>query len=145
MTTQRATHQCSEYIARQHRRLFSIPPVRATGGRALLSDIHNLVAKRKKQTRRQRLGEEIGQVVGAAHERHRDVVRFEALPHEEMASIDMLGALMVLRIVSEIDGRLVVQRQAGRRIGRQPQIVEQRSQVHCLFCRFGGGNNLRFT
>eukprot|EP00965_Chrysotila_dentata_P022099 731620-Pleurochrysis_carterae.AAC.1 len=41
--------------------LFSIPPVRATGGRALLSDIHDLVAKRRKQTRRQGLGEEISQ------------------------------------------------------------------------------------
>eukprot|EP00965_Chrysotila_dentata_P158983 5252272-Pleurochrysis_carterae.AAC.1 len=46
---------------------FQYPPVRATGERALLSDIHNFVAKSRKQTRRQRLGEEIGQVIGATH------------------------------------------------------------------------------
>eukprot|EP00965_Chrysotila_dentata_P018416 612663-Pleurochrysis_carterae.AAC.1 len=70
---------------------FQYPPVRATGGRALISDVHDLVAKRKKQTRCQRFGEEVSQVVGAAYKRHRDVVRFNTFPDEEMAAVNMLG------------------------------------------------------
>eukprot|EP00965_Chrysotila_dentata_P259828 6213695-Pleurochrysis_carterae.AAC.2 len=102
--------------------LYPMPPVRATGKRALLSNIHDSVAKCKKQARRQRLGEEVRQAIGAAHKRHSDVVRLDAFSHEEMSSIDMLGALVVLRIVCEIDGRLVVRGQTSRRFRWQSQI-----------------------
>eukprot|EP00965_Chrysotila_dentata_P064828 2148933-Pleurochrysis_carterae.AAC.2 len=63
--------------------LFSMPPVRATGERALLSDLHDLLAKRKRQARCQRFGEEIRQNVSAAHKRLGDVVRLDALPQKK--------------------------------------------------------------
>eukprot|EP00965_Chrysotila_dentata_P174580 5763150-Pleurochrysis_carterae.AAC.1 len=63
-----------------------------------MSDVHDLVAKRKKQTRCQGLGEEVSQVVGAAHEGYRNVVRLNAFSHEEMSAINVLGALVVFGV-----------------------------------------------
>eukprot|EP00965_Chrysotila_dentata_P162308 5359970-Pleurochrysis_carterae.AAC.1 len=92
-----------------------------------MSDVHDLVAKRKRQTRRQGLGEKVSQVVGAAYKGYRDVVRLNAFSHEEMTAIDMFGALMVIGIVSEVDCRFVVKRKAGGRVGRHPYVIEEGS------------------
>eukprot|EP00965_Chrysotila_dentata_P248949 6208627-Pleurochrysis_carterae.AAC.1 len=70
---------------------------RVTGGRASSRDIHDCVAHRKNQPRRQWLGEEIGQVICAVHEGNCDVVGFDAFTHKEMAAVNVFRALMMLR------------------------------------------------
>ena len=44
----------------------------------------------------QRLREEVSQVVRGSHERHNDTSRFDQLPDEEVAPLDVFGALMML-------------------------------------------------
>eukprot|EP00965_Chrysotila_dentata_P017328 575283-Pleurochrysis_carterae.AAC.4 len=97
MITCKVLHQPS-------RGLFSIPPLRATGERALLSDVYDRVAKCKKQTRRQGLGDKIGQVVSDAYERHGYIVRFHTFSNKEVPSVEVFGALVVLGVVSKVDG-----------------------------------------
>eukprot|EP00965_Chrysotila_dentata_P094112 3110722-Pleurochrysis_carterae.AAC.1 len=55
--------------------------------------------REKKSPRRQGLGEEVGEIVRAVDERHRDVMLFDALADEEMPAVYMFGALVVLRVV----------------------------------------------
>eukprot|EP00965_Chrysotila_dentata_P099467 3288530-Pleurochrysis_carterae.AAC.1 len=50
--------------------VFQHPPVRVTRGRASARDVHDNIAQSKKRPRRQGLGEEVGEVVCAVHERH---------------------------------------------------------------------------
>eukprot|EP00965_Chrysotila_dentata_P101824 3361257-Pleurochrysis_carterae.AAC.1 len=54
----------------------------------------------KKRPRRQRLGEEVGEIVCAVDEGHSGVVLFDTFADEEMAAIDVFGALVVLWVVS---------------------------------------------
>eukprot|EP00965_Chrysotila_dentata_P051801 1719386-Pleurochrysis_carterae.AAC.1 len=58
-------------------------------------DIYDDVAHREERFRREQLGEEVGQIGRAAHKRDSDIVRFHALAHKEVASVNVLRTLMV--------------------------------------------------
>eukprot|EP00965_Chrysotila_dentata_P168431 5561672-Pleurochrysis_carterae.AAC.1 len=97
--------------------VFNTPSVRATGERASMRDVHNIVAHRKKYIvahrkkypRGLRFGEEICQIICTVHERYCYIVSFDAFAHKEMTAVDVLGPLMVLRVVGEVDRGLVIQ------------------------------------
>eukprot|EP00965_Chrysotila_dentata_P179506 5927494-Pleurochrysis_carterae.AAC.1 len=69
--------------------------------RASAHNIHNDVAQRKKQRRREWLGKEIRQNVSAAHEGDGDIERLHFFAHEKVATVYVLRALMVLRVVGQ--------------------------------------------
>ena len=70
--------------------------------------IHDHVAHGKEGTWRQRLGEEVGQVVDAADEGDHDLQLLDLLAHEEVASVDVLGSCMVLRVVGQVDRSFII-------------------------------------
>eukprot|EP00965_Chrysotila_dentata_P015567 515355-Pleurochrysis_carterae.AAC.1 len=101
---------------------FQHPPVRATRDRALARDIHDNVAHRKEHSWCEGFREEVGKVCRAVHEWYRNVMRFDALAHEEVSPVDVLRSLMMFWIVSQIDRRFVVHRDCDRLRGRQAEI-----------------------
>eukprot|EP00965_Chrysotila_dentata_P037099 1234301-Pleurochrysis_carterae.AAC.5 len=73
-----------------------------------------------------------GNVIGALDQWHGVVVRLDFLANEEMPAFDVLGALMALRVVGEIESALVVRGERGRRRLRQPEFGEESTEVHRL-------------
>ena len=70
--------------------------------------IHQDVAEAKEGFRVERLGKEVGDVVGGADERD---VKLEGLDHvtdEEVAAGDVLRLVVVLGVVRQVAGRLVI-------------------------------------
>eukprot|EP00965_Chrysotila_dentata_P195983 6177309-Pleurochrysis_carterae.AAC.1 len=70
---------------------------------------------------------------------------FNALAHEEVAPVDVLGMLMVFWIVSQIDRRFVIHGERGWLCGRQAEVGEQGAQVDSLLGRLGRSYNLCFA
>eukprot|EP00965_Chrysotila_dentata_P073210 2419173-Pleurochrysis_carterae.AAC.1 len=77
--------------------------------------------------------------------RHGDVVRFHFLAHEEVAPINVLGALMVLGVVRQVNRTFIVHRERSRSILRQPKFSKECAQVYGFLGRFGRGNYLGLT
>eukprot|EP00965_Chrysotila_dentata_P028790 956558-Pleurochrysis_carterae.AAC.1 len=59
-----------------------------------------------------------------------------------MAPVDVLGPLMMFRIVCKVDGGLVVHSQGSRRGASETQISEESSEVHRLLGSFAGSHDL---
>eukprot|EP00965_Chrysotila_dentata_P230718 6197948-Pleurochrysis_carterae.AAC.1 len=59
-----------------------------------------------------------------------------------MASVNVLCARMVLRVVGKVDGSLIVDVEGRRRRLCCAELVEKRAQVDGLFGGFGGGHDL---
>eukprot|EP00965_Chrysotila_dentata_P043421 1443817-Pleurochrysis_carterae.AAC.1 len=59
-----------------------------------------------------------------------------------MSTVNMLGTLVMLGVVGQVDGRLVVHGERRRARTRVAQIGEERAQVHGLFGCFAGGDDL---
>ena len=76
-------------------------------------NIHDLVTQLEEPIALE-LGKEVGEIVDRLHERYTDLLVFDRLTHEEVASLDMFGALMHLRVVSDRDRRLVVNEEIKR-------------------------------
>eukprot|EP00965_Chrysotila_dentata_P064660 2143926-Pleurochrysis_carterae.AAC.1 len=62
-----------------------------------------------------------------------------------MPAVDVLGALVMLRIVGQVDCRLVVHGQAGGLALRQSEFREKGSQVHSLLSGLGRRDNFCFA
>eukprot|EP00965_Chrysotila_dentata_P068451 2263482-Pleurochrysis_carterae.AAC.2 len=62
-----------------------------------------------KYLRRQRFGKEVCHIVSATDEGNSDVVNFHLFSSTDMPPVNVFGALMVLRIVREVDGAFNVQ------------------------------------
>eukprot|EP00965_Chrysotila_dentata_P079728 2629951-Pleurochrysis_carterae.AAC.1 len=62
-----------------------------------------------------------------------------------MSAVDVLGALMMLRVVGKVDGRLVVERQGCRFGARVAQVGEECSKVHGLLGGLACGYYLGFA
>ena len=105
--------------------MYAIPPVNVTrahpsdsasGGRGSASDVHNEITHGKEHRSRQRLCEEISQIINRANKRHADLMGFHALAHEEMAALDVLHTLVLLVVIGAMDGRLIINSQLDRLI-----------------------------
>eukprot|EP00965_Chrysotila_dentata_P139565 4614175-Pleurochrysis_carterae.AAC.1 len=70
--------------------VFSTPPGRATRGRASARDIHYDATHWKERARREWFGEEICQVLCAAHEWYGYAMRLHPFAHEEVAPVYVL-------------------------------------------------------
>eukprot|EP00965_Chrysotila_dentata_P178085 5882478-Pleurochrysis_carterae.AAC.1 len=78
---------------------FSTPPRASIPVRALCVDIYDFVTHFKKHAERKWFREEICQILHCVDEWHRDVMLFHPFADKEVSSIDVLRALMVLRVV----------------------------------------------
>ena len=70
--------------------------------------VHDGVAQVEEDLRRQRLSEEVREILVSTHEGHDEMPVLHALANEEMPTLDMLHAAVVLRVVRDGDRRLVV-------------------------------------
>eukprot|EP00965_Chrysotila_dentata_P234693 6200331-Pleurochrysis_carterae.AAC.1 len=111
----------------------------------LARHVQNDVPHRKEQAGGHRLCEEVGEVVGAAHERHGDFEEFDRFANKEVPADNVLGPLVVLGLVCEVDGRLAVQGERRRAGALKAQVGEQGAEVHGLLRGFAGGDNLGFA
>ena len=68
--------------------------------------VHDGVAHIEEDLRRQRLSEEVREILVSTHERHDEMPVLHALANEEMPTLDMLHAAVVLRVVRDGDRRL---------------------------------------
>jgi len=80
-------------------------------GDAALYYVHNQIAELEEVPGRQRLGEEVGEIVRRLDVGHPDLERLDHLANKKMAPLDVLGPLVVLWVVGQIDARLVVHRE----------------------------------
>ena len=116
----------------------STPPRARNRAFTLASDVHYDVAEREKQTRRQGLCEKIRKIVFTPHVGDRELEIFHFFTYEEVATMDVLGTRVMLRVVRQVDGRLVVEMQRGRVARVFAELFEERSEIRGLFCSLGG-------
>ena len=78
------------------------------------AQIHDFSSQHLKPLGWKRLGKEVSVVVLRANERHHDFLRLDHIAYEEVSPCDMLGPIVMLRVVRKISRRLIVSRQHGR-------------------------------
>ena len=86
--------------------LFSARPL--VRSRRRLRDVHNDVAQAEEVLIGEDLSKEVRDVTGRGDVAHGDALILDELAYEEMASHDVLGAAVVLRVVCEVDCSFVV-------------------------------------
>ena len=83
-------------------------PSSAFSGQSSGRNIHDAIAKLEEGRGVQRLGKEVGEIFLGGNVAHVKHTVFDHLSNEEVATIYVLGALVVLRVVAQIDSRFVV-------------------------------------
>ena len=92
-----------------------------------------------------RLGEEVGEVVRRADEGHLELERLDHVPHEEVPSLHVLHAVVVLRVVRDVARALRVGRE-GRRSGLGlAEAARKLAQVDHVLGRLGECDDLRLA
>ena len=71
--------------------------------------------RRKKESPRQRLREEVGHVGDGGDERHNELLVLNELTHVEVSALDVLRLVVVLRVVGKVARGLVVGGERRRR------------------------------
>ena len=79
-------------------------PSSAFSGQTSGRNIHDAIAKLEEGRGIQRLGKEVCEIFLGGNVAHVKHAVFNHLSNEEVATMYVLGALMVLRIVTQIDG-----------------------------------------
>eukprot|EP00965_Chrysotila_dentata_P194176 6176204-Pleurochrysis_carterae.AAC.1 len=87
----------------------------------------------------------IRKIVGTANERDGDVEGLHAFAYEKMTAVDVLGPLMMFRIVGQIDGGLVVHSEGCWRAASETQIAEQGSEIYCCLGGLIGRHDFSFA
>ena len=85
---------------------------------AFALEVHGEAPEGEKALGLERLGEEVGNVVERADERHLELELLHHVAHIEVAALHVLGAVVVLRVVGEVAGARVVGREVGRPVDR---------------------------
>eukprot|EP00965_Chrysotila_dentata_P175223 5784199-Pleurochrysis_carterae.AAC.1 len=62
-----------------------------------------------------------------------------------MTTVDVLGPLMMFRIVGRVDRGLVVHGEGCRRTASETQIAEQGPEINCLFGGLAGSHDFSFA
>ena len=91
---------------------------------------------------RHRLGEEVGDIVRRAHERHLDLHRFHHVADEEVAALDVLHPVMMLRVIGHVARGLAVGGQDGRAGRRRVDAADELAQVDHVLRGLGQGDDL---
>ena len=132
-------------IGHTSQRFLSTPPRSRNPGwlTQVLRHVHDLVTQRKERRAHERLGEQVRDIVRSGHEGDANAVTFNELPHEEVPTVDMLHAAVVLRVVGYIDGRAVVNVEIDgftRRV--KTELGTQVREVYGLLGRLRSGHDL---
>ena len=101
-----------------------------------MRNVHDLVSHVKEMLTHQRLGEEVGNVIGGWHEGNTDFTFFDALSDKEVTAVNVFGLRVMLRVVREIDGRHVVQSQRWRFGHVETKFTKKSRKIDGFLSRF---------
>ena len=73
-------------------------PSRSSVG-SFIAQVHNLATKKFKSLRRQGLSKEVSVVIMRVNEGHQDLLRLHHVSDEEVPTLHVLGAIMMLRVI----------------------------------------------
>ena len=86
--------------------------------------VHNKPAECNEAFRIQGFGEEVSEVVGSGHMRHGELKLLDHVSDEEVAPLNMLRTVMVLRVIRKVTRGLVVRAEfCGRIRSAVPAII----------------------
>ena len=111
-------------------------------------DVHDGVTQLEVTRRKQRLREEVSEIIDCLDEGNDDLERFNSVAYVKVAAQDVLGACVVLRIVREVVRTLAIGDELGRAIlGHERRVdpLEQLAKVNDLFGCFGKCDDLRLA
>ena len=106
-------------------------------------DIHDTIAQREELARGERFRKEVREIVGRLNEGDHELHVLDAFAHEVVATLDVLGPLMMFRIVREIDRGGVIHEQRDRRVGGETELLSKSTKVNCLLRRLRCRHQLR--
>ena len=89
-------------------------------------------------------GEEISEVVVGVHERDTERVSFHALADEEVTTLDVFGAFMVLGVVGQVACSSIVSGESERFVRGWGHIVSEGLKIHAVFGSFRERDDLGF-
>ena len=92
--------------------------------------------------RRKAFGEHISNISSGRHEWDNDLMLLYTVAYKEMSAMNMLGAFVVLRIVSKVDGSRIVDEKPRRSVVAVSKFLHKATQVHGFFSGLGGGHDL---
>ena len=81
---------------------------------------------------RQRLGEDVRDVLGRGDELGHDCLARHELPHEEVSAVDVLGLGVEDRVEGQVDGGGVVHVEDRGLLRRVPRLDEEAAEVDAL-------------
>ena len=93
---------------------------------------------------REVFGEEISEVVVGVHERDTERVSFHALANEEVTTLDVLGAFMVLGVVGQVTGGGIVSGERERLVRGWGHLVSESLKIHAVLGSFRERDYLGF-
>ena len=103
--------------------------------------IHDDVAESEERRGEKGFSKEVRYVVHGGHEGDTNTMFFDKFTNEEVTSIYMLHTSVMLRIIGNVNGRLVVDIKVDGSTTRvDPELVAKRRQVHGLFCCIRSSN-----
>ena len=116
-----------------------------TGLLRFCRDVHENCAEFEEISRAQRLGEEVGVVVGSVNVGHGELAVFDKLANPKVAPVDVLCAIVMLGIVCKIACGFVVCGLCGGAGGGETELGDEVAYGDGVFRSGGSGDNLSFA
>ena len=101
-----------------------------------MRNVHDLVAHVKEMLTHQRLGEEVGNVLGGWYEGYTDLTFLDAFSDKEVTTVNVLSLRVMLRVVREIDGGHVIQPQRWRLGHVETKFTKKSGEIDGFLSRF---------
>ena len=108
----------------------------------LSRDVHDDIAEEEELLGCQVFCKEVGEIFVRGDVRYRDAELLDGLANEEVATLDMLGALVVLRVVGQVACGAVVEGERSRAAVFDTELIEEAARVDDVLRGDGGGDDL---
>ena len=110
-----------------------------------MRDVHDAITHREEHTRSQGFSEEVSEIIGGIDVGDSNVESFDHLAHEEVTTVNVLRALVQLRIVREVTCAGVIHVKWDRTGTRLTVFRTEAIQVHGFLGCFGGSHDFGFA
>ena len=99
-------------------------------------DVHDLIPESKEPFGRQRLSEEVGQVICGGDVRYLDMPEFYELTDIEVPTFDVLSPGVMLRVISKITRGFVITGERNGKAATEADFVKEIPEISGLFGSF---------